>query len=219
MAGAFDQIAAGQHRLRRAFGKRKHRLIAQIKQFPQADAAADVERESRACGPAPCRPPPAASSGRHRDRRCRWASCVHRTHRGRPDKNARRPATRPAAWRWRGPRPTSAPMPSLGICGNVRRHEGAERRLELEAAGQLQAAHRLASPAWHGRRCSRRHRKCACPWPRRPGPVAARVVVVEPDRRRQQPTAAAPTPPRTRTAPTSFLQPGHWARDQPFLIL
>ena len=46
MAGAFDQIAAGKHRLRRACGKREHRLIAQIKQLPQADAAADVEGEA-----------------------------------------------------------------------------------------------------------------------------------------------------------------------------
>ena len=45
MAGAFDEIAAGHDLFRHVGCKGDHRLVAEIKQLPQAEAATDVEGE------------------------------------------------------------------------------------------------------------------------------------------------------------------------------
>ena len=70
---------------------------------------------------------------------------------------------------------------------NVRRHEGAERRLQFKPAGQFQPRLALRTSGVHGRTCSRRPRKSARRASRRRSPSAASVVGVEPLRRRQEP--------------------------------
>ena len=197
MAGTFDQIAAEPDLLRRVGSKRDHRLVAEIKQLPQAEPATDVEgKASRWPGALPATRRQRLHD-RRRGRRRRPASCAHRTHRERPDRDARRPARRRAAWRWRNLRATSCRCRRCGSDEMLGGDERAERRLELEAAGQLEPRvafrfrPRMAGRAAAGMEDALAARRVACRrarrLSRRRAASASSETRMPPRRRRQAP--------------------------------